>query len=125
MAFQYAIALTGGIATGKSTVASLLSLNGLRIIDADKISHQILDDNKEWVEEKFSALNQPATKTNYYSEDEINALKGACKGLGVLPKGAIKEVCDQLIEDGWNDTYGQTRTSSALRTKYLRLIGEK
>ena len=80
---------------------------------------------KDWVEEKFSALNQPATKTNYYSEDEINALKGACKGLGVLPKGAIKEVCDQLIEDGWNDTYGQTRTSSALRTKYLRLIGEK
>jgi dephospho-CoA kinase len=55
MAFQYAIALTGGIATGKSTVASLLSLNGLRIIDADKISHQILDDNKEWVEEKFGS----------------------------------------------------------------------
>ena len=80
---------------------------------------------KDWVEEKFSALNKPATKTNYYSEDESNALKGACKGLGVLPKGAIKEVCDQLIEDGWNDTYGQTRTSSALRTKYLRLIGEK
>jgi dephospho-CoA kinase len=55
MAFQYAIALTGGIATGKSTVASLLSLNGLRIIDADKISHQILDDNKEWVEENFGS----------------------------------------------------------------------
>ncbi len=29
MAFEYAIALTGGIATGKSTVASLLGLNGL------------------------------------------------------------------------------------------------
>ena len=44
MAFKYAIALTGGIATGKSTVASLLALNGMRVIDADSISHKILDE---------------------------------------------------------------------------------
>ena len=53
MPFQYAIALTGGIATGKSTVASLLSLNGMRIIDADTISHEILDASSEWVKEHF------------------------------------------------------------------------
>jgi len=53
MAFKYAIALTGGIATGKSTVASLLSLNGLRVIDADKISHTLLDENREWVARTF------------------------------------------------------------------------
>jgi dephospho-CoA kinase len=53
MPFQYAIALTGGIATGKSTVASLLALNGLRIIDADTISHEILDASSEWVKENF------------------------------------------------------------------------
>ena len=55
MAFEYAIALTGGIATGKSTVASLMGLNGLRIIDADQISHQILDDNSAWVAENFGS----------------------------------------------------------------------
>jgi len=55
MAFEYAIALTGGIATGKSTVASLLGLSGLRIIDADKISHTILDQNVAWVQEHFGA----------------------------------------------------------------------
>ena len=54
MAFQYAIALSGGIATGKSTVASLLGLNGLRVIDADGISHKILDENSHWVAENFS-----------------------------------------------------------------------
>jgi dephospho-CoA kinase len=54
MAFQYAIALSGGIATGKSTVASLLGLNGLRVIDADSISHKILDENSHWVAENFS-----------------------------------------------------------------------
>ena len=53
MAFKYAIALTGGIATGKSTVASLLALNGMRVIDADSISHKILDSSYEWVSENF------------------------------------------------------------------------
>jgi dephospho-CoA kinase len=53
MAFAYAIALTGGIATGKSTVASLLALNGMRVIDADAISHEILDASCEWVRENF------------------------------------------------------------------------
>jgi len=55
MAFEYAIALTGGIATGKSTVASLLALNGMRVIDADKISHEILDNSKEWVSQSFGS----------------------------------------------------------------------
>ena len=53
MAYEYAIALTGSIATGKSTVASLLLLNGMRVIDADTISHEILDASTLWVEETF------------------------------------------------------------------------
>lgn len=53
MAYEYAIALTGGIATGKSTVASLLTLNGMRIIDADTIAHEILDTSHAWVRENF------------------------------------------------------------------------
>ena len=53
MAFEYAIALTGGIATGKSTVASLLALHGLRVIDADAIAHRLLDENSGWVAEAF------------------------------------------------------------------------
>lgn len=55
MAFKYAIALSGGIATGKSTVASLLSLNGMRVIDADTISHEILDASSSWVVDTFGS----------------------------------------------------------------------
>ena len=55
MAYEYAIALTGSIATGKSTVASLLALNGMRIIDADTISHEILDASAPWIEETFGS----------------------------------------------------------------------
>lgn len=36
------IGLTGGIATGKSTVARLIESRGVPIIDADKIAHQAL-----------------------------------------------------------------------------------
>lgn len=55
MPYKYAIALTGGIATGKSTVGTLLGLNGLRIIDADAISHRLLDENSAWVADHFGS----------------------------------------------------------------------
>ncbi|QFR48233.1 dephospho-CoA kinase [Sulfurimonas lithotrophica] len=64
MAFKYAIALTGGIATGKSTVASLLALNGMRVIDADTISHEILDASSAWVEDNFGKEYVNGKKVN-------------------------------------------------------------
>jgi dephospho-CoA kinase len=64
MAYEYAIALTGGIATGKSTVASLLMLNGIRIIDADTISHEILDASLAWVRENFGEEFVSGSKVN-------------------------------------------------------------
>jgi len=64
MAFKYAIALTGGIATGKSTVASLMALNGMRVIDADTISHEILDASASWVQKTFGAEYISGSKVN-------------------------------------------------------------
>lgn len=40
--FKNAIAITGGIATGKSTVCSILKLHGYPIIDTDLIAHDVL-----------------------------------------------------------------------------------
>ena len=51
--FSHAIALTGGIATGKSTVASLFMMHGFLTIDADKIAHKILDENVSKITELF------------------------------------------------------------------------
>ena len=53
MAFEYAVALTGGIATGKSSATMLLSLYGFRFIDADKITHRVLDENLERIADLF------------------------------------------------------------------------
>jgi len=53
MSFKYAIALTGGIATGKSTVAKIFNEFGFEIIDADKIAHEILDKNYLEIQKLF------------------------------------------------------------------------
>lgn len=75
MAFECAIALTGGIATGKSTVASLMGLNGLRIIDADAIAHALLEENRAWVVASFGEefvtngkVNRPALGNVIFSD---------------------------------------------------------
>lgn len=81
MAFKYAIALTGGIATGKSTVASLLALNGMRVIDADTISHEILDASYQWVIDEFGqefVNNKKVNRTKLGSvifSDEVSKKK--------------------------------------------------
>jgi len=54
MSFKYAIALTGGIATGKSTVVKLFREKGFRVIDADKIAHEVLDAQHREIAEMFS-----------------------------------------------------------------------
>ena len=53
MAFKYAVVLTGSISTGKSTVLELFSAWGIPSIDADKISHQILEEQSGIVAEMF------------------------------------------------------------------------
>jgi dephospho-CoA kinase len=51
--FAHAIALTGGIGTGKSTVSKFFMLYGFLIIDADELSKEILSQNVEFVRDTF------------------------------------------------------------------------
>lgn len=53
VSYPNAIALTGGIATGKSTAANLLKLLGFHIIDADKVAHQVLDEEASQIAKFF------------------------------------------------------------------------
>lgn len=50
---EYAFVLTGGIATGKSTVSKALEKSGYDVIDADKITHKILSFNTEDIKKLF------------------------------------------------------------------------
>ena len=55
MAFEHAIVLTGGIATGKSTVAKLFAEYGFEIIDADRVAHRVLDEQHEQIAALFGS----------------------------------------------------------------------
>ena len=59
-----AIVLTGGIASGKSTVSSLMQLFGFRVIDADKIAHIVLDESASEVASVFGAEYLDGAKVN-------------------------------------------------------------
>ncbi len=56
--------LTGGIGTGKSTVASLLSLHGYSVLDADKIAHELFEQYNAEIAQLFSevATNHTITR---------------------------------------------------------------
>ena len=108
MAYRYAIALTGGIATGKSTVASLLGLNGLRVIDADIISHKILDANTAWVSENFgeefiknSKVNRSELGKVVFSDIEAKAKLEAF----LHPKIRAEIEAQSIKQDGFEFPY--------------------
>ncbi len=65
------IIITGGICTGKSTVCKIFEKNGYEIIDADKIAHRLLDENKESIGKLFGK--------KYIKNNKIDR-----KGLGQL-----------------------------------------
>jgi len=53
MKFNHAYVMTGGIATGKSTVCSLLKMHGFSLIDADVIAKEQLEASKSELRETF------------------------------------------------------------------------
>ncbi len=67
MEFKNAILLTGGIATGKSSVCNILKLHGFSIIDADKIAHEVLRENTKEIEKLFGK--------EYLKDGEVNRRK--------------------------------------------------
>ena len=68
-------------------------------------------------------MDKKAKTFKFYSEQETKALLDALTGVPLGPQ--VMKTCLRLIELGWNDRFDQQRTASALRSKYLRLIGEK
>ncbi len=58
MKFKNAIVLTGGIGTGKSTVASFLKMFGYKIIDTDKISKEVFEEKKELIQKLFNTIDR-------------------------------------------------------------------
>lgn len=61
------IGLTGGIGTGKSIVSSIMKEQGVKVIDADKISREVL--------EKYPIINEKIKETfgeRFFSYNKLN-----------------------------------------------------
>jgi len=68
--FSNAIVLTGGIGTGKSTVASFLKLYGYKIIDADEISKKIFEKKKEKIKKIFGTTDRKSLRKIVFNDKE-------------------------------------------------------
>lgn len=53
MKFEYMVAITGSIGTGKSLVTSMLKEHRFEVIDADKIAHEVLNNSIKEIGETF------------------------------------------------------------------------
>ncbi len=70
MKLKNAIVLTGGIGTGKSTVASFLKMYGYKIIDADKISKNVFEEKKEIIKNLFSTTDRKKLRDIVFNNKE-------------------------------------------------------
>ncbi|WP_325891593.1 dephospho-CoA kinase [Grimontia sp. NTOU-MAR1] len=77
----YVVGVTGGIGSGKTTVANLFAEKGIEVIDADVIARQVVEPGSEGlkaIEEKFGAfilnddgtLNRGALREHVFSHPE-------------------------------------------------------
>ena len=76
MKFKHAVVITGSIGSGKSAVCELLAERGFDIIDADKISHDVLDRCAAQVAEIFGVqyvVQKDAQAKNLSSYAEFDA----------------------------------------------------
>ena len=121
------IGLTGGIGSGKSTVADILRKKGLLVVDCDKIGHQILERGGAAEKEVLAAFGdsiledgvisrkklgsivfQDAEKraclnriTHKHIKDEVEKRiageKNAVIDGALLYESGISDLCDQMI----------------------------
>lgn len=63
------IALTGNIASGKSTVEKIIEENGYNVYDTDKIAHKILECSEE-VKEAFGTIDRKEIAKIVFSSPE-------------------------------------------------------
>jgi len=109
MAFKYAIVLTGGISTGKSTVAKCFAKEGFQIIDADKVAHEVLDSQHKQIAQMFGE--------EFVKEDKVDR-----KALGTVvfadsnKRKALESLLHPLI---YKEIESQSEALDSLKKPYL------
>ncbi|MFN2582798.1 MAG: dephospho-CoA kinase [Candidatus Dormibacteria bacterium] len=101
---MHVIGLTGGIATGKSTVASMLAAHGATVVDADELAHDVVRPGQPALAEiraRFGdtviapdgSLDRAATATIVFADEQ------ARRDLERITHPRIAELTQQRIAD--------------------------
>lgn len=144
---QYLICLTGNIATGKSTVAAMLAELGATVIDADQVTHQVLDQDSTVYERIVAAFgpgvvvaggeidrqslgqivfNDPAALRRL--EEIVHPAVGAQVRQRIERAEAAVVVIEaiKLIEAGWHHICQALWVTDCSREQQIaRLVGER
>ena len=113
------IGITGGIGSGKSTIARALAARGFAVYDCDKEAKRIIAENKE-VQQQIIALLGPEAFTNTesptrsyntaYVAQRVFAEPELLEQLNKIVHPAVKEDILQHYEHGITNTKLQTRS---------------
>ncbi|MBF1993085.1 dephospho-CoA kinase [Staphylococcus schleiferi] len=94
------IGLTGGIATGKSTVAALLEVHGFKIVDADLASRKAVEKGSEGlrqIQEQFGeeAINEDGEMDRAYIAQQVFFDDEKRKQLNQIVHPIVRELMQQ------------------------------
>jgi len=134
------IGLTGGIASGKSTAARLLAEMGIKVIDADKVGHSVIEKGatRRWIEENCpeavteAGIDRRVLGSMLFSDEEAlkkyNAIvhPELCAEIEKLmdeEKGNVVLEAAVLIEAGWQNIVDEVWLVTAkTETRISRLM---
>jgi dephospho-CoA kinase len=101
------IAVTGGICSGKSTVAKLLEKQGAKVINADKVAHQLLQDNQEIKTAIKRQISPDAVKNSRVDKKKLASIvfndPEKLKKLNSILHPQILNISENLIEKYQNE----------------------
>ena len=86
------IGLTGGMASGKSTVAAEFARLGCHVIEADKLGHQAIEQNASEIERLFGTINSKQLASIVFRDKE------KLKRLNAFIHPAVQKLADAQIQ---------------------------
>lgn len=98
------IGLTGGIASGKSTISALLKKMGAKIIDADEIAREIVQPGSPTlleIEQRFGSelINQDGSLNRKALGEKVFRDSSLVKELNSITHPRIKNLTENIIRD--------------------------
>ena len=113
------IAITGNIASGKSTVEKFIEELGYKVFDTDKIAHEILE-NSEDIRNLFGTLDRTEIAKIVFNDNEKLKLVFVLLDSRIEPTELDKQMLDYLAENEIPAVIIMTKTDKLSRSEVFQ-----